>query len=370
MTPRMRAHVAHLATVSHGSIRDAELADLGVSREEIIDFSVNSNPLGPSPFALEAARESVWSHYPDDQATKLRRALAKHNEVDQSAVVVGNGSSELIWLIALAFLDPGDAAVIVGPTFGEYTRATRIVGGIAHEYRAVASDGFAVNLSTVFDLVHAVEARLVFLCNPNNPTGTLLAADDVEQLARAVPETLVVVDEAYRPFVDDPPLTTPLLERGNVVLLRSLTKDYALAGLRLGYALAPRDVCMALDRVRPPWSVNAVAQAAGLAAIGDGDHLERARAEVRHARVYLTTAFGKLGFPVLPSTTNFLLVDVGTAAVMRRCLLQHGMCVRDCTSFGLPAYIRIGMRPVAECRRLTAAFAAIQSGGLAETGPE
>lgn len=359
MTPRIRAHIANLAPVTHGSISDAELASLGLSRDAIIDFSVNSNPLGPSPAALEAARESVWSHYPDDQATALRRALAARNHVDESTVVVGNGSSELIWLIALAFLEPRDAAVIVGPTFGEYARATRIVGSNVHEYRARACGGFAVDVSAVTELVHAVDGRLVFLGNPNNPTGTLLSADDIERLARAVPEALVVVDEAYRAFVDAPPRTTPLLERGNVVLLRSLTKDYALAGLRLGYALASWDVRAALDRVRPPWSVNAVAQAAGLAAIGDEAHLEHARAEVRRARAYLTAALGDLGFPVLPSVANYLLVDVGNATVTRARLLKHGICVRDCTSFGLPAYVRIGLRPVADCERLVTAFAGI-----------
>ena len=119
MTPPLRAHIATLVQVTHGSISDTELAELGLSREEIIDFSANTNPLGPSPSASEAARTAVWTHYPDDRATPLRRELAARDQVDERSVVVANGSSELIWLIALAFLDPGDAAVIVGPTFGE-----------------------------------------------------------------------------------------------------------------------------------------------------------------------------------------------------------------------------------------------------------
>jgi histidinol-phosphate aminotransferase len=359
MTIRLRPHIATLAHVAHGSINDAELADLGVNREEILDFSVNTNPLGPPPSALNAARSVAWTHYPDDRATQLRRDLAARDQVDERAVIVANGSSEIIWLVALAFLDPGEAAVIVGPTYGEYARATRIVGGVVHDYRADPSDGFAVDLSTVVDLVHSVDGRLVFLCNPNNPTGTLLSADDIRTLSQAVPRAMVVVDEAYRPFVDDPPPTTPLLDRGNVILLRSLTKDCALAGLRLGYALAPPDICAALDNVRPPWSVNAVAQAAGLAAIGDEAHLERARAEVRQARVYLTAALSGLGFRVLPSSANYLLVEVGNAAAVRARLLEHGVCVRDCTSFGLPEYLRIGMRPIADCQQLIAAFTKI-----------
>lgn len=359
MMPRPRAHLTELAAVPHGSVSESELAELGLRRDQMSDFSVNSNPLGPSPAACAAARAAVWTHYPDDRATALRRELAEREGVDERAIVVGNGSVELIWLIALAFLDPGAAVVVVGPTFGEYARAARIVGGIVHDYRAPAREDFAVDVGAVEELARAVDARLIFLCNPNNPTGRLLSVDDLCSLAGAVPGALLVVDEAYRSFADERPRSTPLLDGGNAVLLRSLTKDCALAGLRLGYVVAPLEIATGLDRVRPPWSVNAVAQAAGLAAIRDVAHLERARVEVRRARAYLTAELSRFGFRVVPSTANFLLVEVGDAALVRSRLLRHGLCVRDCSSFGLPSYVRIGMRPLAECERLVRALAAL-----------
>ncbi len=356
MRPQARAHLADLPAVVHGSIGDTELASIGLTRDDVIDFSVNVNPLGPSPAVTAAVRSAVWTHYPDDRAEALRRALARWNGVAENRVVVGNGSAELIWLIALAFLDPGAPVVVVGPTFGEYVRAARIAGGVIYECRASDVDDFAVNVSTVVDLVRSLNARIVFLCNPNNPTGRWLPPGDIEALVSRTPGTLVVVDEAYLQFVDEPPEPAPLLAYPNVVLLRSLTKDCALAGLRLGYLLADEEVCRGIDRVRPPWNVNAVAQAAGLAAISDEVHLARARSEVRRARAFLLGKLSALGFRVIPPSANFLLVEVGDAAAWRSLLLRQGLVVRDCHSFGLPRYVRIGVRPLPDCERLIAAF--------------
>lgn len=364
MAVRIRDHLTRLPPVPHGSISDSELASLGLPREDILDLSASTNPLGPSPAALAAARSAVWAHYPDDRASRLRRELAVRHDVDEETVVIGNGSSELIWLIALAVLDPGDVAVIVGPTFGEYARATRVAGGDIVEDRADPATSFVVDVTRTAALAREVKARLIFVCNPNNPTGFLLSTAELEALARAAPDALLVVDEAYRPFVEDPPLSRVLLDCGNVLLLRSLTKDCALAGLRLGYALAPPEVAATLDAARPPWSVNAVAQAAGLAAIQDEGHLARARDEVRRARAFLTAALGELGFPVIPSTANFILVRAGDAPAVRAQLLTHRVCVRDCTSFGLPEYVRIGIPRLADCERVASAFAAILREGI------
>lgn len=364
MTVRPSARLAGLSPVPHGGIGDAELARHGLARAEIVDFSVNANPLGPSPAAVAAASAAAWDRYPDDAAAELRDALAARDGVLPEEVVVGNGSAELIWLLALAFLDPGDAALIVGPTFGEYARAAGIAGAAVHELRADPVYGFAVDIAAVMQTAEQADARAIFLCNPNNPTGTLLPADALDALAEGLRGRLLAVDEAYRQFVDEPPATTGLLGRGNVVLFRSLTKDYALPGLRLGYALAAAPIRRALDAARPPWSVNAVAQAAGLAALADEDHLALARDEVRRARVSLTEALAELGLRVIPPAANFVLVEVGDGAAVRAALLRRGLVVRDCASFGLPAQIRIGLRPVAECARLVAALTEL---GLAPT---
>lgn len=361
-----RSHISDLPAVHHGSISRAELAAFGFGPEGVLDFSVNTNPLGPSPRALEATRSVDWARYPDDGAPELRRALAARVGRTEAEVIVGNGSIELIWLLALAFLAPNDPVVIVGPTFGEYRRAAGIVGAVVHDYTTEPTRSFRVDLGAVGDLVVATRARMVFLCNPNNPTGATVSPSAIGALACGFPRSVIVVDEAYQNFLDEPPSKESLVAYDNVVLLRSLTKDYALPGLRLGYALAPASVISALDRVRPPWNVNAVACAAGLAALGDVEHLERARDEVHRARIYLMGELGALGWHVVPSTANFLLVDVGDAAWVRATLLHRGICVRDCSSFGLPTYIRIGLRTVAECERLVVAMAAV---GRAPTQP-
>lgn len=367
MTVPPRSHLSAISPVLHGSISDHELAALGLARSEVIDFSLSANPLGPSPAAVEAARAATLEIYPDDASLALRRALARRDAVSVTQVILGNGSAELIWLVVLTFLDPGAPAVVVGPTFGEYARAVRIGGGAVYEHRADAASGFAVDPDAVVALGRSTRARLLFLCNPNNPTGRLLPVDALHHIAANLPDTLLVVDEAYRQLADEPPATVPLLDSGNVLLLRSLTKDYALPGLRLGYALASEDVRAALDKVRPPWNVNAVAQAAGLAALRDEIHLERARAEIRRARAYLLAEFAALGFPVIPAAANFLLVEVGDGATARAALLRHGICVRDCASFGLPAHVRVGLRALPECRRLVETWRQVQAARLRST---
>ncbi len=353
MATSPRPELAAVPACPHGSIGGAELAAWGM--RSVLDFSVNCNPLGP-PSAVAAALAAVDpARYPDDECGALRRALAPRLGVAEDCLVVGNGSVELIWLLAAAYLRPGDAALIVGPTFGEYARAVAIHGGRPLEHRASAEDGFRPRVGEIVARLRDLRPRLVFLCNPNNPTGVYLGRAEVGRLSAACTDGLLVVDEAYLAFVERADSLLDLLDEG-VVLLRSLTKDYALAGLRLGYALAAPAVSAALRQVRAPWSVNAAAQAAGLAALADEAHLARARQEVAAARAYLMAELTSLGLPVLPSAANFLLVRVGAASKLRGELLRRGCCVRDCTSFGLPEYIRIGLRRLPECRQLVAAL--------------
>ena len=239
---------------------------------------------------------------------------------------------------------------MVGPTFGEYARACRIAGAEVEEYRASEDGGFRWVAEDIAQAITRVRPKLAFLCNPNNPTGQLCCRPAIEQLLAACDETLLVVDEAYLPFCDTPVDLLPLLSSGRLLLLRSMTKDHGLAGLRLGYAVAPPEVVEDPNRVRPPWSVNAAAQAAGLAALGDVGHLEAARRVVRESRAYLVGELSELGLEVVPPTANFLLVRVGDGAAFRSALLERGVCVRDCASFGLPAYVRIGVRTLPDCR--------------------
>jgi len=339
----------------HGGLKPGELRQLGLTAGELIDFSASINPLGPPPEIWEAMARVDLSAYPDPECLLLREALSSMLGVRIECITIGNGSTELIHLLARACLSGEDKAIIFSPTFGEYEAACRLTGATVLYLEAREREGFLWDLDYACQLIREKEPRLVFLCNPNNPTGVLLPQrPDVHRLAEAVGTNgLLVVDEAYLSFVDGAEESSPgLLGLGNLVVLRSMTKDYALTGLRLGYAVASEEVSRLLRAYQPGWSVNSLAQAAGLAALSNQEHLARARECVRQVKGYLQRELGVLGLKVGPSAANFLLIDVGDAASVRARLLRRGVCVRDCTSFGLPRHIRVGIRTIPDCQRL------------------
>ncbi|MHB0868720.1 MAG: pyridoxal phosphate-dependent aminotransferase [Chloroflexota bacterium] len=355
MVLEVRPHLQRVQPCPHGSFSYREAAERGVAREKVLDFSASCNPLGPAPGVLAALRQLQVSRYPDDEALELRGALARSLGLDLEWIAVGNGSVELMWLLATAYLGPGDRVLVAGPTFGEYARACQVAGATVETTSASERSRFLPDLATLGRQIGGMRPKLAFLCNPNNPTGQLLSAHAISKLLEECEETLLVVDEAYLPFCQTPPDLIPFLSSGRLLLLRSMTKDHALAGLRLGYAVARPDLIRWLDRVRPPWNVNAAAQLAGFAALGERHHLEEARRVVEESRRFLSEELTRLGLKVTPSAANFLLVRVGRGGAFRAALLERGICVRDCASFGLPAHVRIGVRTLPECRKLVEA---------------
>ena len=252
----------------HGGLDAAELRSLGLRPADVLDFSSNINPLGPSKRVRRAAEEVDLSAYPDRHSFELREVLAARLEVGIGSLMVGNGSTELIHIIARARLRPGDRCLVFGPTFGEYERAAAIAGAEVHIFQAEATDGFRWSMDDADRTVRQVRPSLVFLCNPNNPTGVYLNRDCLEWISSALGESgLLVLDDAYAPFADAQWDSLPLLGCGNVAILRSMTKDHGLAGVRLGYMVADPAVVSAVRRLQPAWSVNAVAQAVGIAAL-------------------------------------------------------------------------------------------------------
>ena len=352
MLPDPRPLVQELADVAHGALDFAELERLGLEPGAILDFSVNNNPYGPSSTVKHAMTQVRFDRYPDRESLDLRRLLADHLHLVPECILVGNGSMELVWLVAMAFLRPGDPVMLFQPTFGEYHRAAHLMGAQVRTYTCRPDQAFQIDADAVRRALQQQSPRLVFVCNPNNPTGTYLPIDSIVAWADAVPQTLFIVDEAYLAFAPD---TTSILtaRRDNILVLRSMTKDYALAGIRLGYAVGHADILRALCSVRPPWSVNALAQAAGIAAIKDAAYLDYTLLKVAHAARGLVQGLQDIGFDPRPSTTHFFLIPVGGATQCRQMLLQqHGLLVRDCTSFGLPDYIRVATRRPAENDRL------------------
>jgi L-threonine-O-3-phosphate decarboxylase len=348
-SPRPEVLATHLTY--HGALDYAELERLELDPEEVLDFSVNSNPYGPSPAVREILRTIPLERYPDREALALRRAIADHLDIATDRIVAGNGVAELIGLVALAFIRPGDRVLILGPTFGEYTRAAALMGAQVEILTAQPEQDFVVNPDDVTRSLRRGQPRLAFLCNPNNPTGTLTSLETIDAWARSHPKTLFIVDEAYLAFAATA-CSSLTIGVNNILVLRSMTKDYALAGLRLGYAVSHEDVIDALERVRPPWSVNSMAQAAGVAVTADEEHLQSSLDKLARANETLVAGLRKLGLTPLPSAVHFFLVPVEDGAAFRRQLLRRKIMVRDCASFGLPAHVRIATRRPEENTRL------------------
>lgn len=363
----------------HGGIKPAELRALGLRLEDCRDFSASVSPLGPPAGVAEAIAAVDLAAYPDPHCLALTEAIVARHRGDGVAaenVIVGNGSTEIIHLLARAGIGGGaNSALLLTPTYGEYDGAVRISGGRVIGLEAVRGDaGFAWDIAAAAGVIAAQRPALVFVCNPNNPTGALTGRADLRVLADAAAavDGLLVVDEAYINLSEryaEASAAGLATQHPAVLALRSMTKDYALTALRLGYAIAGAPVISRLAALQPDWSVNGLAQAAGVAALRDDDYPARARAAVAAARECLAARLDALGIRCYPTAANFVLAPVGDAAGLRNRLARRGLFVRDCASFGLPDCIRIGLRPVEDCVRLADAIAEIRGAGGAIRAP-
>ena len=353
----------------HGGVKPSQLRALGLRPEDVLDFSASVSPIGPPDGVWDAIRQVDLGAYPDPACLELRESLSQTltpfqgKPVPVERILVGNGSTEIIHLLARVYLsdlgsDRESSVFQLTPTYGEYTGACRQAGAVVSSFEATSSPSFCWDIVKAAQRIIQERPRLVFVCNPNNPTGVYLGLEEIEPLAEAVADcgALLVIDEAYLSFVSGPWDSMGLPAPDNVVLLRSMTKDYALTGLRLGYAIASENVIANLQAFQPDWSVNGLAQAAGLAALADTEYLPRARQAVDQAKSLLSDRLDRLSLTVHPSAANFLLVNVGDASVWHDKLMRLGLFVRDCTSFGLPEHIRIGIRSMADCQRLIEAM--------------
>jgi histidinol-phosphate aminotransferase len=321
-----------------------------------MDFSVSCNPFGTPHGIREAVNQAPIDCYPDTETSKLKNLLAHKLKIAIQNIIVGSGSTELIRLLALAYLGSSNLALIPQPTYGEYEVACQIVGAKVLKQPTAKEMNFRLNTAETAKLIREHRPKAIFICNPNNPTGQYLPRKEIEYLMSSSDDCLLVLDEAYIAFTPNAWPSNDMIYHGNLVILRSMTKDYTLAGLRLGYALAAKPIISTLKKVRPPWNVATTAQAAGIAALNDDAYLDDCTIKIQQAKDYLITELESLGLSPLPSQTNFFLVEVGQAADFRRALLSHGIIVRDCTSFGLPQYIRLAPRTLPECERLITAI--------------
>jgi histidinol-phosphate aminotransferase len=322
---------------------------------DAIKLASNENPLAPSDRVQSAVRAALGTlnRYPDGSAFYLRQALAKKHGVSAEQVILGNGSNELIELLTRTFLKPGDEAVVPHPSFVVYPMIVQAAGGIRV---MVMLKDYRLDLEAMARAMTPL-TKLVFIANPNNPTATIVTADEVEQFMSRVPErTIVVFDEAYFEFAQGPdfPDTLNYVKQGRKVLvLRTFSKANSLAGLRVGYGVADADAVSLMNRIRQPFNVNSLAQAAALAALDDDAHVLECVRMIEAGRHFLYDEFKALGLKYVPSRANFILLDVGRSATeIYQKLLHEGVIVRPMTAFGMETTLRITVGTPAENRRL------------------
>jgi histidinol-phosphate aminotransferase len=353
---RFKAHILHLPPYKSPQLMRQQ-------PQGITKLSSNENPLGPAPRAVAAMQQAAANlhRYPDAGSQALRAALARRFELAPEMVMCTNGSDEAVFLTCLAFLSPGDEAVMAHGSFISYYLRTLEMGATAVR---VPLANYTHDLDAMTAAV-TKHTRLLLVCNPNNPTGTASTAVQMQRLLERVPDdVLVVVDEAYVEFVDRPDYPDMLAElragRRNLLVLRTFAKIYGLAGVRLGYAFGHPDVIAYLDRARPTFNVNALAQAAGLAALEDDEHLHNSRTHAAACRPVFERELRALGLEPIPSQTNFVAVAVpGDDSDITAALLEHGFTVTPLGGWGIPGHIRISYGTHEENARFFQALRAV-----------
>ena len=312
--------------------------------EEVIKLASNENSLGPSPKAIEAIRENApfVNIYPDGGGFYLRKKLAQKYGLKIENILLGNGSDEIIRMTVETFLNPGEEVIVGEPAFIIYQLASKVMEGKCIK---VPLKDFTHDLKAMKERV-SDRTKLVFISNPNNPTGTMVTKEEVDEFMEGLPSSLIVVfDEAYFEYIDDPqyPDTLKFVREGkNVIVLRTFSKAYGLAGLRIGYALSTPSIITGLNRVRQPFNTNALAQKAAIAALDDQEHVQKSREMVKKGKNYLYAELKRLGIRFIPSVTNFILMDMkmdGKKIFQK--LLKRGVIVRPMGGYNLPTYIRV-----------------------------
>ncbi len=330
--------------------------ELGVDPSTIIKLASNENPLGPSPKALRAMHAALENAhlYPDGSGFYLRKALATKLSVAPHNVILGNGSNEVIEFLGHAFLNPGDDVITCQYAFIVYKLLATAFGVRTIE---TPSPDYKQNLDATLDAITA-KTRIIFIPNPNNPTGTLIPQRTIDNFMSEVPDSIVVVfDEAYFEFLDNPPDTIRFVRDGrNVVVLRTFSKIHGLAGVRIGYAIAPPEMTEVLHKTRQPFNVNSIAHAGAIAALDDEAHLRETKRVIDEGRTYLQQQLAEMQIPFVPAAANFLMVNVGDGCAVFQELLQRKIIVRPLKGYGLPEWIRISVGTMEENRQLITAL--------------
>lgn len=327
--------------------------EIGLPADDIIKIASNENPLGPSPKAIEALQNILpkLNLYPDGNAFYLRNKLASIHGLQPGNIIFGNGSNEIIEFVEHAFMHPGVDVIVSQYSFAIYPIMAKLFG--ANVITVPAKD-YGHDLKAMVKAI-TPNTKVMFVATPNNPTGTLSSKGDLVELINNVPPHVVlVIDEAYIEFLKDPVDFLPLIQRGdfpNLILMRTFSKIFGLAGLRVGYGIGHPEVIAALEKIRQPFNLNLPAQIGAMAALDDLDHVNKTRALNQAGLDFYELAFRKLGLEFIPSAANFILVKVGDGQKAFLGLQKLGVITRPMGGYGLPEWLRISVGTGAENQR-------------------
>jgi histidinol-phosphate aminotransferase len=345
-----------LAVYEPGKPIEETARKLGVAPDAIVKLASNENPLGPSPKAIQAMRAALEAAhlYPDGGGVYLCKAIAAKLGLSPENIVLGNGSNEVIEFLGHAFLNLGDDVIASEYAFIVYKLIATSFGARTIE---VPSPDFQQNLEAMLDAI-TPKTRLIFIPNPNNPTGTLISQRQIDSFMSRVPENVIIVfDEAYFEFLDDSPETVRFVREGrNVVVLRTFSKIQGLAGLRIGYGVAHPELIEVLQKTRQPFNVNSIAHAGALAALEDDAHLRETKRVVDEGRAYLQKQFAEMKIQFVPAVANFVMVNVGDGSAVFEKLLAQKVIVRPLKGYGLPEWVRISVGTMEENKKCIAAL--------------
>lgn len=341
---KIRESIAGIRAYVPGKPIEETAREIGMRPDEIIKLASNENPLGPSPLAVEAMKEAAErvNLYPDGGAVALREQLATFHGFTPENIVQGAGSSELIELLAHICLESDGELIAAKYSFTLYPLMTQLFGA---KYTEVENKADFTHDTAAMLRAITPNTRLIFITNPTNPLGTMIGQEEIDSFMRAVPEhVLVVFDEAYIHFAEEQPDTLKYVREGrNVAVLRTFSKAYGLAGVRIGYAITTPAIAELLHKVRSPFNTSSLAQAAAAAALRDAEHLKHSVQVVRSGMKQYEAAFTELGLEYIPSHGNFILVKVGDGAATYHYCLQRGVILRPMTGYGLNEWVRISI---------------------------
>jgi histidinol-phosphate aminotransferase len=349
-------HLRDLSVYEPGKPIEESARESGLRPDQIVKLASNENPLGPSAPVRAAMQDALSSAhlYPDGGGYYLRAALAENLQVLPENLILGNGSNEIIKFIGQAFLGPGAEMVTSENAFIAYRLIASLFGA---RTIAVADREYRFDFDAILEAITPC-TRVVFIANPNNPTGTLVRQEAIDRFMAEVPsQVLVVFDEAYFEYLDDPPETLKFVRQGrNLIVLRTFSKIHGLASVRLGYGIAHPQLIQVVQKIREPFNTSGLAQAGAVAALADRAHQMETRRITDQGRRYLEQEFGTMGLRFVPAVANFVLVRVGDGEAVFRALLCKGVIVRALSGYNFPEWVRVSVGTMEENRKCIAAL--------------